>query len=379
MPVPDSSIWFDAHLDLAYLAVNGRDMLAPLDREAGPVTPATITLPSLADGKVRAALATIFTELDGSAKGSYPAGDADKAHIAGRAQLEAYLTWQDAGAIAIDLGQILRRDPHVGEVRGGMGVSETRPPSLQSILARAPKRAPLHVGVLVENADPIREPDELPWWVERGVVAIGLTWSKPSRYACGNLSTRTDEDTGLSGIGLEMVDAMDTLGVVHDLAHLSDRAMDELLARTDKPVMNSHSNCRVVHDDAYNRNLRDESIDEIVRRGGVIGLNLCRFFLAPIEGDYRPTIDQTVAHVEHICERAGHRRAVGLGSDMDGGFGAGGLPEGIETPSDLVRILEALSARGWSDDDLAGFAHGNFTRFFLERASRAARASISPA
>jgi len=374
MPGPDATLWFDAHLDLAYLAVNGRDMLAPLDRDAGPVTPATITLSSLAEGRVRAALATVFTEPGADDQGSYPAGDAERAHLAGRAQLEAYLTWQDAGAIAIDLPQLLRRDPHVGEVRGGMGVSETRPPSLQSLLARAPRRAPLHVGILIENADPVRDPEELPWWVDRGVVAIGLTWSKPSRYSCGNLSTPTDEDTGLTDPGREMVLAMDALGIVHDTAHLSDRAMDELLERTDRPVFNSHSNCRAVHDDPYKRNLRDESIDEIVRRGGVIGLNLCRHFLAPVEGDERPTVDQAIAHVEHICERAGHRRAVGLGSDMDGGFGAGGLPRGIEQPRDLTLLLDALSSRGWGDDDLAGFAHANLARFFMERSRKPAPA-----
>ena len=67
------ALWFDAHLDLAYLAVNGRNMHAPLHPPprggvGGPDLPAAVTLPSLADGNVSLALATIFTEPDGEAR-----------------------------------------------------------------------------------------------------------------------------------------------------------------------------------------------------------------------------------------------------------------------------------------------------------------------
>lgn len=254
-----------------------------------------------------------------------------------------------------------------------MGVSETRPPDLAGLLARARTRAPLHLGVLVENADPIRTSDDLPWWVERGVCAIGLAWARPSRYAMGN-ATDIDERTGLTDLGRAMVRAMDAQGVVHDVSHLSDRAMDELLELTDRPVIASHSNCRELLNDPYNqRHLRDESIREIARRGGVIGLNLCRNFIAPqpyTKTDPRPTVGQAVAHIEHVCELAGHRRAVGLGSDMDGGLTASDLPEGIDRPSDLARLSEALAERGWSPDEVAGFEHANFARFFATPARR---------
>lgn len=366
------SLWFDAHLDLAYLAVNGREMRAPLDRRAGPHPPAAVTLPSLREGGVRVALGTIFTEAVPNADGvkdrsQFVAGDAERAHAVGRAQLEVYLTWRDEGLIVIDVPRVLRSDAGVGDIRGGMGVSETRPLDLAGVLARAKTRAPLHLGILVENADPIRDPDELPWWVERGVCAIGLAWARPSRYAMGN-AVPGDERTALTDLGRAMVRAMDALGVVHDVSHLSDRAMDELFGLTDRPVIASHSNCRGLLNDPENqRHLRDESIREIARRGGVIGLNLCRSFIAPqpyAKADPRPSIDQAVAHVERVCEIAGHRRAVGLGSDMDGGLSADDLPVGIDRPSDLPRLSRALAERGWSPDEVAGFEHANFGRFF---------------
>ncbi|MCA9310949.1 MAG: hypothetical protein KDA21_07075 [Phycisphaerales bacterium] len=69
MPDFASSFWFDAHLDLATFAVNGRRMDLPLDELTEATTglwpPAGVTLPSLSAGRVKFALATIFTERDG--------------------------------------------------------------------------------------------------------------------------------------------------------------------------------------------------------------------------------------------------------------------------------------------------------------------------
>ncbi|MCH8269703.1 MAG: dipeptidase [Planctomycetes bacterium] len=336
------AVWFDAHLDLAYLAECGRDMAAPLDPFSQPHPPAAITFPSLTSGRVETCLGTIFTEAidpGGDARYAtiaYPAGDADAAHKAGCRQLDRYARWRAEGLI-----RFLNDDRCDGPT------------------------PPIALGVLIECADPIRVPDELPWWVERGVVAVGMAWWKSSRYAGGN-----GTDGGLTAMGRELVEAMDELGVVHDLSHLSQRATDELLAATDRPVIASHSNCRSLIDGESQRHLTDETIAEIGRRGGVIGLNLCSPFLAQ-SGDAggpdagtRATIDDCVRHVEHICEIQGDRHGVGLGSDMDGGFSARKLPVGITTPSDLNLIPDALNARGWTADELNGFRYNNWSRFF---------------
>lgn len=394
---------FDAHLDLAYLAVNRRDMLAPLSAlaaEPGLVgstgnppaplhPPAAITLHALRHSPVRFALATIFTEpvdspQERDAPEKYLAPDVDDAHRAGRAQLEVYLDWAERGHIQIDLRRSLHVDRGTGEVRGGMGVSEAVPPSPSRLVERALARdaagwvpsmppgivsdrsvsalPPLHVGVLIENADPIRSPEELGWWKERGVVAIGLAWAKASRYAGGNST-----DLGVSPLGKELVREMDRLRIVHDVSHLSERAFDELLSLTARPVVASHSNCRALlgGENAANRqrHLTDAQIRAIASRGGVIGLNLfAQFVRSGLEGAQRPSIDDAIAHVEHVCSLTGSRAHVGLGSDMDGGLSAARLPDGIDSPADLPKLLGALARRGWSDRDLRGFACENWVR-----------------
>ncbi|MCR9076012.1 MAG: membrane dipeptidase, partial [bacterium] len=193
--------WFDAHLDLAYLAENGRDMHAELNDCRGRFQPASVTLPSMIQGRITACLGTVFTEAidptnadSESGPFTYPFEDADAAYRAGMRQLLLYRAWRDAGLIS--------RMP----LRG-------RP--------QEPSDAPIRLGVLVECADPITSPDELDQWVDMGVVAIGMAWWHQSRYAGGNGTDHHKPGNGLTDLGRELVKRMDELGVVHDLSHLS--------------------------------------------------------------------------------------------------------------------------------------------------------------
>lgn len=367
MPTP---IWFDAHLDLACLAMNRRDMLVPLPADTtgiGPFAPASVTLPELAAGNVRFALATVFTEPDGDDAVAYPAGDAARAHAVGRAQIEVYLTWRDLGLVSIDLPGCLRQEPGIGEIRGGMGVASVVPVPLERRISRLSDT--LHIGILIEGADPIRTPDELSWWKERGACAVGLAWAKLSRYAGGNST-----DVGITDLGRALVKEIDRLGLVHDASHLSDRAFFELLDLTDRRIMASHSNCRAIVDPsgANQRHLTDEQIKLIISHGGIIGLNLFSRFLRPAGKDGRATIDEAIAHVERVCDLAASRLHVGLGSDADGGFSMLNLPEGIDRPRHFSLLTDALSSRGWSEEDVAGFAWKNWARFWDRQSNRAA-------
>lgn len=349
--------WFDAHLDLAYLAELGRDMCAQPDSCGGSLQPAAVTFPSLRDGDVRACLGTIFTEMvapEAAIEGpwAYQEGDAAAAHEAGRRQLAIYHRWRNEGLIELLPRRIAPAPgaPASSSPRDGGGTHA--PPGDRSAI-------PLRIGMLMECADPITTPDDLQWWAEHGVIAIGMAWARGSRYAGGNAT-----GGGLTDLGRELVRRIDDLGVVHDVSHLSQRALDELLSLTGATVIATHSNARALLG-AGERHLADDAIREIARRGGVIGMNLYSAFLAPGLGESgRATIDDCIRHIEHICELTGDRRHLGLGSDMDGGFAADRLPHGIDLPRDLGRLAQSLDARGWSAGDLASLGWGAWARFW---------------
>jgi membrane dipeptidase len=355
---------FDAHLDLAYMAACGRDMAAPPDSCGGPDLPASITLPSLAEGGVHACLATVFVEAGGAdPKASYPAGDADAAHKVGVDQISTYHRWTREGRCRL----MPPRGPHSDEAcRAILDKKIAARDENHDRIARGTDPS-LRIGILLEGADPIRSPGELFFWAEAGVIAVGLAWARGSRYAAGNASPPPPQPSagGLTGLGRSLVRAIDNYGLVHDVSHLSDQALADLLSITDRAVIASHSNCRALMDGSNQRHLTDETIREIGRRGGVVGLNLYSKFLREGLGESgRASMEDCVRHVEHVCELMGHRRGVGLGSDMDGGFSAARLPEGIDRPRDLARLSEALAARGWPDGDIAAFASGNWTAFW---------------
>ncbi len=174
-----------------------------------------------------------------------------------------------------------------------------------------------------------------------------------TRYAGGNAKPGP-----LTAQGIELVAALDELGIIHDASHLADEALDGLLEYAHGPIVATHSNCRAITGDDQ-RHLRDDQIKAIGERGGVIGQNLFSKFLVP---DGRATIDDCVAHVQHVCELMGHRKGVGLGSDADGGFPASALPVDLDHPRKYRALLDALRAQGWSDADLQGFTWGNWMR-----------------
>ena len=85
---------------------------------------------------------------------------------------------------------------------------------LDGVLASWERENP-RVGIvlLMEGADPIREPSEAEAWFERGVRLVSLSWQAGSRYAGGNAVPGP-----LTGAGRELLAAMADLGLVLDVS-----------------------------------------------------------------------------------------------------------------------------------------------------------------
>lgn len=335
----------DGHLDIAWnKVVLQRDFLESVTRKRARegVHPAhgegsaLVGLPEMLAGNVRIALATIYVS---------PARPNRQGW--GR----TYSTPQEAYDQAMEqldyYSELPARDERVALI--------TTRDDLERVLGI---REQVGLIVLMEGADPIIEPEQAAEWFERGVRIVGPAW-RQTRYAGG-----TGAPGPLTDLGRALMPQLERTGMMLDVSHLAEESFWEALDLFGGTVIASHSNCRALVDS--DRQLSDAMIHAIVERDGVIGIVLYgRFLKAGWEKSARRdalTLADVVRHIEHVCERAGDTRHVGIGSDFDGGFGMESVPREIETIADLHRLGDALSDARFSDADIANILGDNWIR-----------------
>ncbi len=185
---------------------------------------------------------------------------------------------------------------------------------------------------------------------DMGIRLITLTWNYKNAFG-GSCVT----GGGLTDEGKELVRRANELGIVIDVSHGSEELFWDVAAIAKKPFIASHSNSKKLC--AHRRNLTDEQFKEIIKCGGVAGINLYSEFIT--EGR-QATIDDVVAHIDHFMELGGEKN-IAMGGDLDG---CDSIPEGINGVENVERIWEALSRRGYSGTTLRGIFFDNLLRVF---------------
>jgi membrane dipeptidase len=215
----------------------------------------------------------------------------------------------------------------------------------------------------MEGADPIREPEELEMWYERGLRIIGPAWDN-TRYAAG----AWNGGGGLTPDGHRLLEVMAEFDFVLDLTHMSEQGTLEALDRYPGPIVATHSNSRALV--PSQRQLSDLQIMRVAERGGIVGVVPFNIFLLANhrrgEPKERVTLEHVVAHIDHICQVVGDAQHVGLGSDFDGGFGSADIPAEMDSAADLPLIGKALAAHGYETADITDILGGNWLRFLRQ-------------
>jgi membrane dipeptidase len=219
-----------------------------------------------------------------------------------------------------------------------------------------------------------------------------MTLTHSTTTSWGDSATDAPKWGGLNPFGEEVVREMNRLGMMVDLSHVSEETMLDAMRVSEAPVIFSHSSARAVV--AHPRNVPDSVLRLMAEDGGVVMVNFVPGFISePVRawgaartaedarlkalnpGDPsaatagleawiaahpapRATIDDVVAHIQHVRDVAGVDH-VGLGGDFDG---VGSLPEGVDGVDAYPRILAALMARGWSEADIRKLAGENVLR-----------------
>jgi len=362
----------DAHLDLAYNASLGRDVAAPAEKQKPDMlgTPA-VGLPDLVTGGAGLVCATIFCEpaiRDPNCGYKSPR----EAYEQGMWQVRWYHEQVAAGRMRLvrtkqDMTQLtmpgatggLSASVLLGDTgrQAARGTQDNSHAAVKPLLSDGPGRA-VPAILLLEGADALGSEEDVRVWFEAGLRIVALAWNR-TRHAGG-----TGAPGPLTDEGRAIVRVLDRFGIIHDISHLAEESFWQLLDLSDGPVIASHSNCRRFI--PTDRQLSDEMIRAITARGGIIGINFFDKFLVPPDeyGKRRAMLSDIVPHIRHICQIAGDADHVGLGTDIDGGFGREKLPVEITTWADMLRVADTLFAAGFSDDQIQRIMGGNWARFF---------------
>jgi membrane dipeptidase len=232
---------------------------------------------------------------------------------------------------------------------------------------------------------------------ELGIRYITLTHFNTNIWADASIDAPRND--GLSLFGRDVVQEMDRLGMVVDIAHTSDKTFWDTIEVTKNPIMASHSSAWELSN--HPRNLKDDMLRAVATNGGVVNVNFDPKYVseslrvaydknesqmweeideleklagrAPVahwsgtpsyveeqrkeirkryseeqEAMQLPNVSDVVDHIEHIARVAGIDH-VGLGSDFDG---IPPPPIGIEDVSKFPNITEELVKREYSDEDI---------------------------
>jgi membrane dipeptidase len=350
----------DAHLDLGWCGVSfERDLTLPIDeirqREAGMNDAAgrgmnTLSLVELRRAGVAIAVATLLARSgpEQTRRAAYKRTDLDHAtqavaYAMAHAQLAYYRLLQQQGHLRF-IHNRAEFDAH------------------WDAYGAAPQTTPLGIILSMEGADPIVNVNQVQYWWEQGLRAVGPAHYGRSHYAYG-----TGVDGPLSEAGVELLKRFEKVGIILDVTHLSDTSFWQAMDVYRGPLLASHHNCRALV--PGDRQLADEQIKTLIERDAVIGVALDAWMLYPnwIRGQTQPEVVGLTAvadHIDHVCQLAGNTRHSAIGSDLDGGFGYEQTPRDLKTIADIQKLGDILSARGYTDPDINGIFHNNWIRFF---------------
>jgi membrane dipeptidase len=221
--------------------------------------------------------------------------------------------------------------------------------ALRIVTTRAELDAALADGALagmlaLEGAEPLgADPELIDVFAHLGVRMLSPTWNAANAFADGAGEPR---DGGLTGAGHRLVERLGELGIALDLSHLSRRSCAEALEATRGPVLASHACADAVYGSA--RNLPDDVIAEVGRRGGVVGLPFLPVFAGP--GDVTVRLAD---HYEHLLA-VGGSAVPACGADFMGFLppvdpeqAGAWVPPGSDL--DLARASEPLREQAYAD------------------------------
>ncbi|MCP3739176.1 dipeptidase [Rossellomorea sp. BNER] len=179
-----------------------------------------------------------------------------------------------------------------------------------------------------------------------GVRSVGLTWNWANAVADGALEPRA---AGITKFGKEVIQFLNDKKIWTDVSHLCEKSFWDTLEIAKYPIA-SHSNTYALCE--HPRNLKDEQIQALLAKNGVIGVTFVPKFLTKKN---KATINDIIRHIDYICSLGG-KDQVGLGSDFDG---ISETVEGLSSYKDYSLLINELQKQ-YSEEQVHKILYKNF-------------------
>lgn len=227
---------------------------------------------------------------------------------------------------------------------------------------RAEKEGKLAVGFHFQGTNPIAH--------NLAMVEVYYKLGIRHMLMCYNVKTPIGDgcqeitDGGLSRLGVDMVQEMNRVGMIVDLAHTGYRTSMDVFEASDKPVIISHANAWALCE--HTRNIRDDQIIACAKSGGVVGI----IAFGPVLGsDGTPLVELLVRHIRYMSDLVGPKH-VGLALDLiydqtvstrtmwNPYFHPRPIPD--IPPEQMDLIIETLLQDGFSEKEVRGILGENW-------------------
>lgn len=198
---------------------------------------------------------------------------------------------------------------------------------------------------------------------DQGIVYLTLCHNGHNDLCDSASDESHPEHHGLSEFGKKVVAALNRRGIMVDLSHASEASFYDAWSVSASPIIASHSSVRALCPSP--RNLTDDQIRALAKRGGMMNICLYQPFL---RADGPATLQDALTHIRYVCHLVGVDY-VGIGSDFDGG----GELIGCRHSGDYFNFYTALMREGYSSEEIYKITGGNFLRVMQMTQQKACR------
>jgi len=178
---------------------------------------------------------------------------------------------------------------------------------------------------------------------------VSLTWNYDNNLGGGAYSK-----SGLTEKGKLALNILERKKIVLDTAHLNEKTFWDCVESYNGFIINSHTCFNTVL--KHKRNINDNQIEAIIKKGGIIGLAFVGEFLCK---DNIPKVDDVIRHIDYFINKFGDS-GICLGTDY---YGTDNLPQTLKKYSDITILVEKLYKIGYNKKTVDRLFYKNFKNF----------------